>query len=172
MATRARGSIVSILSALLLFSAVGVARADQAVWVHNVYGARALYTLAGIQNYALLGLRAESLSPPATKMIMDTLVPGATGSIHVQGNSSYCLDEPKPAQGNNAWVQLYACSGAANQKWKNVFWNAGKFYLVNQQDGRCLDYDESSGYPGKVQVYDCSYSQGKLNQQWMFNTSP
>jgi Ricin-type beta-trefoil lectin domain-like len=78
-----------------------------------------------------------------------------------------CLDESAPR--NGAVVYIYACTGAANQKWHlhqlgSDASGQAKYEVVNSQDNRCLDVKDLNGNPGaRLQVWSCS---GAWNQRF------
>jgi len=77
--------------------------------------------------------------------------------INVYANK--CLDESAPR--NGATVYIYHCTGARNQDWQ-----VHSGFLVNGQDGRCLDikdYNRSRG--AALQVWDCT---SQWNQVFWF----
>jgi hypothetical protein len=101
------------------------------------------------------GLRAVPVSTAASSPV--ELVNGAHG---------LCLDANKTGDHNNGdVVQLWSCSGASNQMWKE---NNGEF--INQGGQLCLDADASgtSTNGDKVQLWSCS---GALNQRWVSITT-
>jgi hypothetical protein len=80
----------------------------------------------------------------------------------VGGQSGRCLDVPNASTANGTQIQLYDCSGAANQAWT---------YTSDKQltgyGGKCLDASgQGTGNGTAVVIWDCN---GQTNQQWSVN---
>ncbi|HKS99317.1 MAG TPA: RICIN domain-containing protein [Rugosimonospora sp.] len=89
---------------------------------------------------------------------------GGGGQQVVGGGSSRCVDVPNSSTTNGTQVQLFDCSGAANQRWTTT---ASKQLMV--YGNKCLDASgqgTSNGTP--VIIWDCN---GQTNQQWTVNTN-
>jgi Ricin-type beta-trefoil lectin domain len=85
------------------------------------------------------------------------------GTIRSAGG--LCLDVYRDEKTNKAPVNLYACTGGANQEW---FATAGT--LVNPESGKCLDDPRFSTAPGtRLEIYTCN---GGANQQWILPVAP
>ncbi len=93
-------------------------------------------------------------------------VPGSLGSTSsattLRGaGSGRCLDDPNGSTTNGVQLQIWDCSGGANQLWTAT---AGNQLQVL---GKCLDAYANQTTPGtKVELWDCN---GGANQQWRFN---
>jgi alpha-tubulin suppressor-like RCC1 family protein len=80
-----------------------------------------------------------------------------SGALVVNGK---CMDVYRDEKRNNAPVELWTCTGGANQKWQA--WHGA---LVNPVSGKCLDdprYDTADGT--QLEIYTCD---GGANQRWM-----
>ncbi len=72
-----------------------------------------------------------------------------------------CMELPAGQTANHTPVNVAACSGGANQKWRQG--NFGS--LINLAAGRCLDVPSADFSNGRqLQVYDCV---GTRNQSWV-----
>ena len=81
-----------------------------------------------------------------------------TGSGTLQINGK-CLDIYRDQKTNKAPVELWTCTGGANQQWLPT---SGT--LVNPVSGKCLDDPRFSTTPGtQLDIYTCN---GGANQQW------
>ena len=83
-----------------------------------------------------------------------TIEPGGT----IQANGK-CLDVYRDEKANKAPVELWTCTGGANQQWQ-----ASNGTLVNPASGKCLDdpaFNTTNGT--QLEIYTCD---GGLNQQW------
>jgi dienelactone hydrolase len=91
---------------------------------------------------------------------------GGTGSpVHAVG-AGKCLDVPGSSQANETQVQIYDCSGAANQAWK---YDTSSRSLSVYGGAKCLDAHAKGTTAGtEVQIYDCN---GGTNQQWNINSN-
>jgi hypothetical protein len=90
-------------------------------------------------------------------------VVGTPGPI-VGGQSGRCVDVPNSTTTNGTQVQLYDCTGTANQSWT---------YTSGQQlqvyGSKCLDANGRGTTNGTtVIIWDCN---GQTNQQWNVNTN-
>src|SRR6266545_4445608 len=94
--------------------------------------------------------RTGLLTPPST--------PGVTGAL--SGLSGRCLDIPNGSTGNGTRVQLWDCTGGANQVWQPQLGGM----LKNPASGRCLDVAGAGTTDGTpLQIFDCT---GTANQLW------
>jgi hypothetical protein len=76
--------------------------------------------------------------------------------------SGRCLDVPNSSTTNGAQIQLYDCSGAANQSWT---YTSSKQLTV--YGNKCLDANGRGTSNGTaVIIWDCN---GQTNQQWNVN---
>jgi parallel beta-helix repeat protein len=91
--------------------------------------------------------------------------PGTGGEIYAVG-AGKCLDVPGSSQANETQVQIYDCSGAANQAWK---YDTSSRSLSVYGGAKCLDAHAKGTTAGtEVQIYDCN---GGTNQQWNINSN-
>ena len=82
-----------------------------------------------------------------------------TGSGTLQVNGK-CLDIYRDEKTNNSPVELWTCTGGANQQWRLSAVGA----LVNPVSGRCLDDPRFGVTPGtQLDIFDCNNG---ANQQW------
>ncbi|GIH08291.1 hypothetical protein Rhe02_63580 [Rhizocola hellebori] len=87
---------------------------------------------------------------------------GAAGGILKGHESGLCIDVPGGSQANSTPVNLWDCSGGANQSWTST--PAGQLTIFG---GKCLDVRSSGTANGTVvQIYDCNNSGA---QQWSVN---
>jgi glucose/arabinose dehydrogenase len=95
-----------------------------------------------------------------------TVVPGAaaaTGSTVVGVASGRCLDVVGNSTAPKTRVNVYDCTGQANQAW--TFTSAGELRVYD--DTMCLDVaGQSTTAPADVQIYPCH---GGDNQRWRIN---
>ena len=112
---------------------------------------------------ALIGL----LTAVATVALAVTLGAGAaaadvTGALRGAG-SGRCLDVANNSQADGALLQIYDCSGGANQQWTST--SGGQLTVYG---GKCLDVPGSATTTGtRVQIWTCH---GGANQQWRLNS--
>jgi hypothetical protein len=92
---------------------------------------------------------------------------GGGGQQNVQivgGQSGRCIDVPGGTTTNGTQVQLWDCSGGANQRWT---YTAGRQLTGN--GNKCLDASGAGTTNGTmVIIWDCH---GGLNQQWNVNAN-
>ncbi|MFD7019854.1 non-reducing end alpha-L-arabinofuranosidase family hydrolase [Streptomyces sp. NPDC059928] len=95
-----------------------------------------------------------------------TLVAGpaqaaTTGALRGVG-SGRCLDVPNSSQSDGTYVQIWDCSGNANQQWTAT--DSGQLTVYGN---KCLDVPGHATAAGtRVQIWSCS---GGANQQWQVN---
>ncbi|MGA5824208.1 non-reducing end alpha-L-arabinofuranosidase family hydrolase, partial [Kitasatospora sp. NPDC094028] len=78
--------------------------------------------------------------------------------------SGRCLDVQNAAQADGAALQIYDCSGGANQLWTSTSGNQLTVY-----GDKCLDVPGHATAAGtRVQIWACS---GGANQQWRVNAN-
>ncbi|HMG55745.1 MAG TPA: RICIN domain-containing protein [Kofleriaceae bacterium] len=91
-------------------------------------------------------------------------LPGASGDALVGAQSSRCVDANNNTILNGTQMQLWDCSGGANQTW---VYTARKQLVV--YGNKCLDANNGGTTNGTaVIIWDCN---GQANQQWNFNAS-
>ncbi|MFJ9779250.1 non-reducing end alpha-L-arabinofuranosidase family hydrolase [Amycolatopsis sp. NPDC101161] len=106
------------------------------------------------------------LTAAATVVVTVTLGAGpaaadVTGALRGVG-SGRCLDVPNASQTDGTLLQIYDCSGGANQQWTSTA--SG---LLTVYGGKCLDVPGSATTAGtRVQIWTCH---GGANQQWRVN---
>ena len=87
---------------------------------------------------------------------------GGTTSPITGVASGRCVDVPNSTQTLGTQVQLYDCSGGANQQWTTTATNELRVY-----GGDCLDaYGKGTTNGTKVAIWSCN---GQTNQQWRIN---
>jgi GH25 family lysozyme M1 (1,4-beta-N-acetylmuramidase) len=89
----------------------------------------------------------------AVKAVADS---GTTGSIHQQGGSNKCLDDPSSRTASGTAIDLATCTGKSNQSWTAV--QDGSIRVL----GHCLT---ASGT--QVLLYACN---GSIAEQWRAGT--
>lgn len=89
---------------------------------------------------------------------------GQPGTVRIH---SKCLDVKSNGTANGSLVDLWSCSGGANQQWK-IEGAYGELY--NPHSGKCLDDPGSSSTNGKqLDIWTCN---GANNQNWLLPASP
>src|SRR5436305_904798 len=77
--------------------------------------------------------------------------------------SGRCLDVPNSSQTNGTFLQIYDCSGGANQQWTSLA--NGELTVYGS---KCLDVPGRATTAGtKVEIWTCN---GGTNQQWRVNS--
>ncbi|MEU5444722.1 non-reducing end alpha-L-arabinofuranosidase family hydrolase [Streptomyces griseofuscus] len=103
---------------------------------------------------ALVALAAMLLANPAQA--------ATTGALKSVG-SGRCLDVPNASQSDGTSLQIWDCSGKANQEWTLTDSNQLTVY-----GNKCLDVPGHATTAGtKVQIWSCS---GAANQRWRVNS--
>jgi alpha-galactosidase len=91
---------------------------------------------------------------------------GTTGALHAVG-AGKCLDVPNSTTTAGTQVDIWSCSGQANQTWTRTSSNQLTVYSGSTQ--MCLDAYNNQTAPGtKVEVWQCT---GGANQQWQVNSN-
>ncbi|MFJ9427325.1 endo-1,4-beta-xylanase [Streptomyces sp. NPDC101249] len=91
-----------------------------------------------------------------------TTPPGGDGTGQLKGvGSGRCVDDPDSTTTDGTQLQLWDCSGGANQQWTRT--SAGELRVLGT---KCLDAGGTAN-GAKAQIYGCS---GKANQQWTLNS--
>ncbi|MDQ1307265.1 MAG: hypothetical protein QG671_3097 [Actinomycetota bacterium] len=85
--------------------------------------------------------------------------PGATTAIRGAG-SNRCLDVDGASQADGAVVNIWDCSGAANQQW-----TLGSNNQLTVYGNKCLDAP-GTATGARIRIWQCS---GAANQQWKVN---
>ncbi|WP_027346597.1 ricin-type beta-trefoil lectin domain protein [Hamadaea tsunoensis] len=112
-------------------------------------GAQAVISSAGVQS-------GGGPSPTSTG--------SGTGQQLVGGQSGRCVDVPNATTTNGTQVQLWDCSGQANQRFT---YTSGKQLMV--YGAKCLDANNQGTANGTaVIIWDCN---GQANQQWNVNAN-
>jgi GH25 family lysozyme M1 (1,4-beta-N-acetylmuramidase) len=101
-----------------------------------------------------LGSTASVSFTWAVKAVAGT---GTTGSIHQQGGSNKCLDDPSSRTTAGTAIDLATCTGKSNQSWTAV--QDGSIRVL----GQCL---AASG--AHVLLYPCN---GSIGDQWQAGTN-
>jgi GH25 family lysozyme M1 (1,4-beta-N-acetylmuramidase) len=100
-----------------------------------------------------MGASATTSFTWAVKAVADS---GTTGSIHQQGGSNKCLDDPSSRTASGTAIDLATCTGKSNQSWTAV--QDGSIRVL----GHCLTARRNS-----VLLYSCSNS---IADQWRVGT--
>ncbi|MFF2464206.1 arabinofuranosidase catalytic domain-containing protein [Streptomyces mirabilis] len=89
----------------------------------------------------------------------------STGALHAVG-AGKCLDVPNSSTTAGTQLQIWDCSGAANQTWTRTSSNQLTVYSGSSQ--MCLDaYNNQTSASTKVVTWPCN---GGANQQWQLNS--
>nr|WP_305778269.1 arabinofuranosidase catalytic domain-containing protein [Kitasatospora sp. MMS16-BH015] len=87
-----------------------------------------------------------------------------SGPLHAIG-AGKCLDVPNSSTGNGSQVQIYSCSGAANQTWTAT--SSGQLTVYSGSSRLCLDASGKGTANGtKAITWPCN---GQPNQEWSRN---
>ncbi|MEU5444723.1 endo-1,4-beta-xylanase [Streptomyces griseofuscus] len=90
---------------------------------------------------------------------------GSTGALRAV-SAGRCLDVPNASTTAGTYLQIWDCSGQANQTWTHSSSNQLTVYSGGSQ--RCLDAYDNQTAPGtKVDIWTCN---GQANQQWRLNS--
>ncbi|WP_327287597.1 endo-1,4-beta-xylanase [Streptomyces sp. NBC_01198] len=91
---------------------------------------------------------------------------GTTGALHAVG-AGKCLDVPNSSTTAGTQVQIWDCSGGANQAWTRT--SSGQLAVYSGGSQMCLDAYNNQTSPGtKVEIWSCN---GGANQQWSVNSN-
>ena len=89
-----------------------------------------------------------------------------TGPVHAVG-AGKCLDVPNASTTPGVQLQIWDCSGLANQTW--TLTAAGQLTVFSGASQLCLDAFANQTTPGtKVETWTCN---GGTNQQWRVNAN-
>jgi endo-1,4-beta-xylanase len=89
-----------------------------------------------------------------------------TGALRAVG-AGRCLDVPNASATPGVQVQIYDCSGGANQTW--TLSSSGQLSVSSGGATLCLDaYDNQTSAGTKVETWTCN---GAANQQWRLNSN-
>ncbi|SEO76956.1 endo-1,4-beta-xylanase [Actinacidiphila rubida] len=91
---------------------------------------------------------------------------GSSGALRAVG-AGKCLDVPNSSVVPGTQVQIWDCSGQANQAWTRT--SANELTVVSGGARLCLDaYDNQTAAGTKVEAWTCN---GGANQQWQVNSN-
>ncbi|MBY8877218.1 endo-1,4-beta-xylanase [Actinacidiphila acidipaludis] len=91
---------------------------------------------------------------------------GTSGALRAVG-AGKCLDVPNSSMTPGTQVQIWDCSGQANQSWTRT--SSGQLTVFGGGSQLCLDASNQGTAPGtKVATWTCN---GQANQQWTFNSN-
>ncbi|SDM81751.1 endo-1,4-beta-xylanase [Actinacidiphila guanduensis] len=91
---------------------------------------------------------------------------GSSGPLRAVG-AGKCLDVPNSSTASGTQVQIWDCSGAANQTWTRS--SANELSVTLGGTRLCLDaYDNQTAAGTKVETWPCN---GGANQQWLVNSN-
>ncbi|WP_234491156.1 arabinofuranosidase catalytic domain-containing protein [Streptomyces sp. MBT33] len=89
----------------------------------------------------------------------------STGALHAVG-AGKCLDVPNSSTTAGTQLQIWDCSGGANQTWTRT--SAGQLTVYSGSTQLCLDaYNNQTSAGTKVVTWPCN---GGANQQWQVNS--
>ncbi|NUP49070.1 MAG: ricin-type beta-trefoil lectin domain protein [Catenulispora sp.] len=95
-----------------------------------------------------------------------TQPPPTGGELHAVG-AGKCLDDPNSSTTGGTQMQIYTCSGGANQLFTHTA--SGALSLTVNGTTLCLDANGKGTTNGtKVIIYSCN---GQTNQQWNLNSN-
>ncbi|AUG81886.1 alpha-L-arabinofuranosidase [Kitasatospora sp. MMS16-BH015] len=110
---------------------------------------------------AALTAALAAVAALATMVVAGPAQAATTGALRGTG-SGRCLDVQNAATTDGAALQIYDCSGGANQQWTLTSANQLTVY-----GNKCLDVPNHATTAGtRVQIWSCS---GGANQQWKVN---
>jgi hypothetical protein len=91
---------------------------------------------------------------------------GSSGALRAVG-AGRCLDVPNASTTPGVQVQIWDCSGQANQQWTRT--SSGQLTVFSGGGQLCLDAANQGTSAGtKVETWSCN---GQSNQQWTFNSN-
>ncbi|MCQ9134687.1 non-reducing end alpha-L-arabinofuranosidase family hydrolase, partial [Streptomyces hilarionis] len=118
------------------------------------FGHRRLSAVLAAAVTVLIALAATLVAGPAQA--------ASSGALRGVG-SGRCLDVSGSAQTDGTSLQIYDCSGSANQQWTST--DSGQLTVYGN---KCLDVPGHATTAGtRVQIWSCS---GGANQQWRVNS--
>uniref|UniRef100_UPI0005BCC947 endo-1,4-beta-xylanase n=1 Tax=Streptomyces sp. NRRL F-5123 TaxID=1463856 RepID=UPI0005BCC947 len=137
---------------------------DANSWIDGTfpgYGAATMYDRnfqpKAAYNSAVAALGGSSTTTPP---------PGGGGALHAVG-AGKCLDVPNSSTTAGTQVQIWDCSGGANQSWTRT--SSGQLAVYSGGSQMCLDAYNNQTSPGtKVEIWSCN---GGANQQWSVNSN-
>jgi hypothetical protein len=120
------------------------------VWKHRaLLSVTAAAALAGARCTMETETTSASSAEPVT----------STGPVHPGASSALCLDVVGQSTANGAGVQVWSCSGNANQQWT---YDGTSLRVYGT---KCLDVTDGNTANGtKLQIWDCA--PGNPNQMW------
>lgn len=153
-------SAAAVAAALSLAAAAPAGASPSHAWSRAAAagGARSMPAAAPLSGLRIVKVQGPPLSP------RQALNSGATITLENYYNSALCLDandSGSTAGQNGDKVQLWTCSGKANQSWtlyKQGSAALGDFTLYNDKyPSKCLNADDSGGLANgrKVQLWTC-----------------
>jgi hypothetical protein len=111
---------------------------------------------------AVLVAVVAALAALAAMLVAGPAHAATTGALRGVG-SGRCLDVPNSTQTDGTYLQIYDCSGGANQQWTVTSTSQLTVY-----GGKCLDVPGHATTAGtRVQIWTCN---GGTNQQWRVNS--
>jgi hypothetical protein len=112
--------------------------------------------------FAVIALAAVHCSAPPSDLSSESASQGVTSAaapVHPFASSSLCLDVADESTANGSAVQIWACSGKANQDWT---YDGSSLRIYGD---KCLDVTGGGAANGtKLQIWDCVA--GDANQAW------
>ena len=119
---------------------------------------RFLVTSASLSLIAGAHCAADTSGSPSESSV-EGVSGTSAGPIHPFATSSLCLDVVNQSTANGAQVQVWSCSGNANQQWT---YDGTSLRVYGT---KCLDVTGGSTTNGtKLQIWDCA--SGNANQAW------
>ncbi len=111
---------------------------------------------------AVLAAATAAVMALGMTLVANPALADVTGALRGVG-SGRCLDVPNASQTDGTYLQIYDCSGTANQQWTATASGALTVY-----GNKCLDVPNRATTPGtRVEIWTCN---GGTNQQWRINS--
>ena len=140
----------------------------------NNIGAGAVYRTSASENLAAVGLPSVSAGTvtatlPARSITTYVLNQNGGGSSDIVSawigaGSGRCLDVPGAATTNGTQLNIWTCSGAANQTW--TYTAAGELRVYGT---KCLEaFRQGTANGTRAVISDCN---GGANQKWRLNSN-
>jgi hypothetical protein len=127
-------------------------------WPRLAAAGRLLAAAAAAVTVIALGAGAVAMAGPAAA--------ASTGQVSAVG-AGKCLDVPGSSVTPGTQLDIWTCSGGANQAW--AYTSAGQFTVYSGSSQLCLDAAGNRTTPGtKVETWTCN---GQANQQWNVNAN-
>jgi hypothetical protein len=112
--------------------------------------------------FAVFAVAVAAVVAMAAALVANPAQAATSGALRGVG-SNRCLDVPNSTQTDGTFLQIYDCSGGANQQWTVTSSNQLTVF-----GGKCLDVPGNATAAGtRVEIWTCN---GGANQQWRLNS--